>query len=272
MGVYDGHIHTPFCPHGSDDSIESYIERALQLRLTGMTFTEHAPLPKSFTDPVPLQDSAMREEDLPVYLAELKKMKEKYKHKIEINIGLEVDYIIGFEDETRSLLNEVGPLLDDSILSVHFLKHKGKYYCLDFSEDGFEEMIPIFGSVDRIYENYFQTVKKSITANLGLYKPKRIGHMTLVHKFQKKFPPKLSYTKEIIDILEAIKAQQLQLDYNGAGVVKPLCGEPYPPSWIIKEAMNKKIPLIYGSDAHSIQGLGQGLENLVSTDLLTKPL
>ena len=26
----DGHIHTPFCPHGSTDSFEQYIEKAIE--------------------------------------------------------------------------------------------------------------------------------------------------------------------------------------------------------------------------------------------------
>lgn len=27
----DGHIHTEFCPHGTDDAIEKYIEKAIKL-------------------------------------------------------------------------------------------------------------------------------------------------------------------------------------------------------------------------------------------------
>ena len=41
----DGHIHTPFCPHGTKDSFEEYIEKALSLGFKEISFTEHAPLP-----------------------------------------------------------------------------------------------------------------------------------------------------------------------------------------------------------------------------------
>ena len=92
---YDGHIHTPFCPHGSDDPFEAYIERAIALGLTGITFTEHAPLPPSFNDPTPEQDSAMDRHDLPAYITILNKLKEKYNDKIAIHIGLELYYIDG---------------------------------------------------------------------------------------------------------------------------------------------------------------------------------
>ncbi|HHY21833.1 MAG TPA: PHP domain-containing protein, partial [Bacilli bacterium] len=58
MIFHDGHVHTPFCPHGSKDELEEYVLRAIELGLTGLTFTEHAPLPLSFEDPTPEQDSA----------------------------------------------------------------------------------------------------------------------------------------------------------------------------------------------------------------------
>ncbi|MGG7186098.1 histidinol-phosphatase HisJ, partial [Clostridium butyricum] len=28
MSLRDGHIHSPFCPHGTLDSLESYVEEA----------------------------------------------------------------------------------------------------------------------------------------------------------------------------------------------------------------------------------------------------
>ena len=27
----DGHIHTPYCPHGTDDSFEEYVQQAIQV-------------------------------------------------------------------------------------------------------------------------------------------------------------------------------------------------------------------------------------------------
>jgi len=39
--IKDGHVHSPYCPHGSKDSFELYIESALKLGLKEITFTEH---------------------------------------------------------------------------------------------------------------------------------------------------------------------------------------------------------------------------------------
>lgn len=258
----DGHIHTRFCPHGTKDSIEAYVERALSLGLEEISFTEHAPLPDGFTDPTPLQDSAMSKDDLDEYFAVINKAKEKYAGKIIIRTGFEVDYIEGFESETAQFLNQVGPMLDDAILSVHFLKSDDGYDCVDYSPEHFKKMINDYGSVENIYENYYRTLLKSIVADLGPFKPKRVGHITLVHKFRLKFPVLKSFNHEIDVILKEIKRQGYELDYNGAGMAKPLCRQPYPPADVIEKALSYEIPLVYGSDAHQAKELGQGWDAL----------
>ncbi len=66
----DGHVHTKYCPHGSDDNIEDYIEEAIKYKLDEISFTEHLPLPENFIDPSPLKDSAMKLEEMESYLKE----------------------------------------------------------------------------------------------------------------------------------------------------------------------------------------------------------
>lgn len=259
----DGHVHSKYCPHGSKDVFQAYIEQAIQLGITEISFTEHAPLPVGFTDPTPLQDSAMKIEDLPQYLEEIEGLRERYKGKIKIHAGLEVDFIEGFEAETTQFLNKYGPYLSDSILSVHFLKDGKEYDCLDYSPEVFGDMITRYGGVDKVYEAYYRTLLLSIRADLGTYKPKRIGHMTLVNKFQKKYPCPDSFNKEILEILKEVKERNYELDYNGAGTAKPLCREPYPPTHVASQAMQLQIPMVYGSDAHQAKELLQGYEQLL---------
>lgn len=259
----DGHVHTPFCPHGTKDKFEEYIEKAISLGIKEISFTEHAPLPEGFVDSTPAQDSGMKIEELDDYFNAIYRLKEKYKEKIIINCGLEVDYIEGFEKETAAFLNQYGDKLDDGILSVHFLQHGDSYDCLDYSPDFFENMIKKYGSIQGIYQNYFRTLLKSVRADLGSHKPRRIGHITLVRKFYRKFPTNYNYYAEVREILREIKIQGYELDYNGAGMNKPLCRETYPSPAIAKEAMMLGIPLVYGSDAHQVKELKQGYDDLI---------
>ena len=75
----DGHIHTPYCPHGTDDKFEQYVEKAIKVGLDEISFTEHFPLQKGFTDPAPDNDSSINLEQLKSYINDVNKLKDRYK-------------------------------------------------------------------------------------------------------------------------------------------------------------------------------------------------
>ncbi|MFC0473238.1 histidinol-phosphatase HisJ [Halalkalibacter kiskunsagensis] len=269
--IHDGHVHSPYCPHGSKDSLHKYCEAAIENQIQGITFAEHAPLPPSFVDPTPQKDSAMSRAFLEDYIKEVQAIKQFYKGKLNVYLGLEIDFIEGFEKEISDFLNEVGPVLDDSILSVHFLKVASDYLCIDYSPEVFGDAIVRLGSVEAVYKLYYDTVAKSIETDLGPFHPKRIGHITLARKFHKKFPISSPFTDETLDILKKIKKKGYELDYNGAGCIKPLCREPYPSNVIIDQAISLDIPLVYGSDAHQASSLLSGYQQLSPNASLKKP-
>ncbi|MGJ7920411.1 histidinol-phosphatase HisJ [Neobacillus sp. LXY-4] len=258
----DGHIHSPYCPHGTKDSFKEYVEKAITLGFKEISFTEHAPLPSGFIDTTPTQDSGMQMDELQSYFHDISIIQNEYHRHIKINCGLEVDYIEGYEVEIKDFLTSFGPQLDDAILSVHFLKHDNGYDCMDYSPEVFGQMVTIYGSIDALYKKYYDTLLKSVNADLGPFKPKRIGHITLAQKFKKRFPTESRFELEVDNLLLAIKEKGYQLDYNGAGCAKPLCREPYPPLWIIKKAIALDIPLVYGSDAHQVKELAQGIDQM----------
>ncbi|SER09819.1 histidinol-phosphatase (PHP family) [Gracilibacillus ureilyticus] len=270
--IGDYHVHTNFCPHGSEHTIEQYIESAISLGLKEISFTEHAPLPQSFADPTPEKDSAMSWDDLSKYIEQITRYKRIYHNKIAINLGFELDYIEGFEDEITYFLNDTGSVIDDSILSVHMLKNPAdNYVCLDFSREMFAEIINQFGSVDKVYEEYYRTLQLAIQADLGRYKPKRIGHITLIEKFIKKYPPENNYDKTIDLILDEIINQNLSLDINTAGLFKEDCKQIYPSKPVIQKAYNKGIPLIPGSDSHVSSQLTTGFNQLPADITFSTP-
>ena len=257
MQKRDGHIHTPFCPHGSDDSFERYITKAIESGFTEITFTEHAPLPNPFIDPTPDKDSGMKHEFLRAYFEQLQRIKERYKQQIIINIGLEVDYIVGFEEQTRNFLNKVGPMLDDAILSVHFLQHNALYTCIDFSDEVYLQFAQQVGGIKPMYDLYYETVKQSILADLGPYKPKRIGHPTLIHKFQLAHDETIDDRVQIEEVLQLMKTHDYALDFNSAGLSKSFCKEPYPAIEYALFAQKIGVPIVFGSDAHTAKDLHQ---------------
>ena len=182
--VRDGHVHSPYCPHGTNDSLELYVEAAIKLRLKEITFTEHMPLPPNFMDPEFLKSCAPTLDNAEKYLEDIDCIKAKYKHELKINTGFEVDYIEGYEKNIKELLNKYGNIIEDSILSVHFIKFEDEYYCVDVSPEEFGKIVEILGSVNNVYDKYYETLLKAIKADLGAFKPKRIGHPTLIRIFK----------------------------------------------------------------------------------------
>lgn len=254
----DAHLHTPFCPHGSLDSFHSYIEKAIKKGFDSVTFTEHAPLPPSFRDPTPQKDSAMKLKVLEAYLTAIDQLKQEYKGQLIVKTGLEVDYIQEYEVETSAFLDSYGPELDDSILSVHFLPAGDGYICLDFDEHAFQQLIRTYGSIEQVYQSYYEQILSSILAPLGDYKPKRIGHITLVQKFKQLFPYEMSsdlYQMATLCLEETAK-KGMSLDFNTSGLRKTYARSIYLDNWMIDLAKQKKIPLIFGSDAHQAEDVG----------------
>jgi histidinol-phosphatase (PHP family) len=259
----DGHTHTEFCPHGSREATEWFIRRAIELRFLSYSITEHPPLPPGFDDPAPTKDCGIAAEDLETYFQLAHRLKREFTGRIELKVGLEVDYIPGHETWTRNLLTRYGPDMDDALLSVHFLEGKKGWRCVDHSPDDFQEgLLEVYGSVEALHRAYWLLVRQAILADLGPHKPLRVGHLSLIHKFQRRFPLQnpLLYKPQIEEILDLIKANHMELDLDAAGLFKPDCLETYPPDWIVREAIRRGIPMVYGSDAHSVKGVGQGFE------------
>ena len=229
----DGHIHSPYCPHGSKDDFEKYVQRAMDIGITEMTFTEHFPYANGFRDPAPENDSCMSIEDLPKYFNDVKKLKEKYEGKIKINVGSEVDFIEGYEEGIKANLNKYGEELEDSLLSVHIIK------------------------IDDDYYKYYETLIKAVNSDLGIHKPKRIGHLNLVRKFNQVFPYDYKGNTILEDLIKLIKEKGYELDYNVSGNRKEYCKEPYIDGYLLELVKKYDIPLVLGSDSHCAEEINK---------------
>lgn len=252
----DGHVHSHYCLHGSDDTFQMYIENAIKAGIDEISFTEHFPLPRRFEDPSPQKDSSMDVEELEKYIKELQIVKKFYSGVIKINIGVEVDYIEGFEEEIKELLNKYGKDFEDSILSVHMVKYSSKYYCIDYDKDSFGELVDILGGVDKVYDLYYDTLKKAINSDLGMYKPKRIGHLNLVRKYNKIFPYDYENNEKLEEVVKLIKEKGYEVDYNISGLYKEDCKEAYISGYLYELIKKHDINLVYGSDSHNSDNIG----------------
>jgi len=227
--IVDLHNHTSLCNH-AEGTIEQYIEKAIQTNIKIFGFSDHAPMD---FDPA----YRMSFEQMQKYEADVNAAKEKYKDKIEIVLGYEVDYLKGHMDK-RVLDADVDYLIG----SVHFI-----------DEWGFDnpEFIGKYEhqDIDLIWQKYFNAIEEMAKSELFDI----VGHFDLIKVF--KFMPNKDINQIAHNALKAIKKADMVIEINVAGYRKPI-EEAYPSRSLLTEAFKMGIPISFGSDAHKPEQIG----------------
>lgn len=257
----DGHVHSPFCPHRyTDDPIADYVAAAEAAGLKEITFAEHMPtVCEGFPTPLPINFKNPDMECIRTYFEEMRRFRSSYKGSVKINIGLEVDYMEGFEEETRDMLERLGPQIEEGILSAHYLRFNGQYYYIsnkDYVDTAAEEA----GGAEKLNGIYYETIAKSMDAPLGRYKPKRLGHCTMIRLARSKYAG-LENNPAILDALaRKMKDGGYSIDLNMQGMRNETCmelfGEP-----MLPYAKKYGIPAAPGSDSHRANTVGAGFDH-----------
>jgi len=221
--IVDLHNHTPLCNHAQGE-IDDYINAAIKTGCSYFGFSDHAPMD---FDP----KYRMKFSDMQDYERDVVNAKEKYKDKIDILLGYEVDYLKNHMDK-RVLNADVDYLIG----SVHFLEGWG------FDNPEFigkwERQ-----DIDEIWQNYFDTIEEMAKSRLFDI----VGHLDLIKVF--KYMPKGDINKMAEKALLAIKNAGMVLELNMSGYRKPI-KEAYPSPSLLKQAYELGIPITFASDAH----------------------
>jgi histidinol-phosphatase (PHP family) len=229
----DLHNHTKLCNHATGE-IEDYVKKAIKEEIDIFGFSDHAPMEFD-------KKYRMSLEECNWYENEVKRVKERYKKKIEILIGYEVDYLPGFLED-RVLKAKVDYLIG----SIHFLRKDKKLWGFDNIEFIGEYKN---SDIDKIYEDYFLGVKEM--ANSSLFQI--AAHLDLIKVFN--FKPKKDIRIIAKEAINAIKRANMAVEINAAGFRKPV-KEPYPSKELLELIYEKDIPITFASDAHSTEHIG----------------
>ncbi len=261
---WDGHTHTRHCYHGSGEAQESYLDRAVELGFERYTISEHPPLPEGWVNDRKLwEELAMPEEELPVYMAYAQEMKRRYEGRIDVAVGLELDYLPDRPEYTERIVERWERELEDVVYSVHFLPGADGMYCIDFTPDDFRtNLLSYYGTMDKLAEQYYDQVEAAIERAARLPMRTRIGHINLIEKFRLALPEldESLVRRRMEGLLPLLAKSGVGVDVNTAGLRVPTCGKPYVPDWFIAECRRLGIACVYGSDAHKPEHVGAGWE------------
>ena len=163
----DLHLHTVFCD--GKGTAEEMAEAALRAGITTLGFSGHSHTPIDET-------YCMSPEGTLAYRKEIARLKEKYRGRIEILCGIEMDY---FSDDDPTCYDYV-------IGSVHYVNANGRYYALDHSPECFREAVNdgFGGDPYALCEAYYALVGDVVRKTGASI----VGHFDLVTKFQERYP------------------------------------------------------------------------------------
>lgn len=267
---WDGHTHTPYCHHGSGTSQEEYLERAINLGFERYTLSEHAPLPLYWIDDASLYKRlAMPYSELSLYIEHAKHYKQEYNGKIDVAVGLELDYLPVKLDFTERIIDDFDQDLEDIIYSVHYIPGMGGMRLIDYRPDYFKEYIlKHYGTMEKVVDEYYNYIEEAIEWISQFSIRKRIGHINLIEKFKTVLPEiDEGQIKDRMErIIPLLLRMNVGLDVNTAGLRVDTCGKAYVPEWFLIKCRHHGVSCIYGSDAHSPDHLGIGWDWFVELE------
>lgn len=115
MQTFNYHQHTYRCGHADlDMEDEKYIKEYIKMGFKKIAFTDHCPEKNKIDKRQNMRMDYGKKDE---YLNSIKKLKEKYSDKIQIESGYEVEYLPGEEENLRELRAES----DKIILGQHFV-------------------------------------------------------------------------------------------------------------------------------------------------------
>jgi histidinol-phosphatase (PHP family) len=228
-------MHTPLCKHAAGP-MEGYVERGIELGLREIGFSDHNPLPGGRSANV-----RMTESEIDYYVERVTELRFRYRGKIDVMLGLEMDYIEGLEDYLEQQLAKYP--WDYVIGSIHFLDRDCREGSWPRNYDG---------DPHKLYARYFDLMRRMAQSGLCDI----VAHFDVTKR-----SGRLPGEREAEDIkrtLEEIKAAGISMEINTSGyrhseLPEP---EPYPALPIAEQALALGIPLTVNSDAHAPDQVG----------------
>jgi histidinol-phosphatase (PHP family) len=241
------HTHTYFCDGA--DPVELLCEKAVEKGFTALGFSSHAPLPPECGL---VSDWNMKAPDLERYIDEVRKAKEKWADRLEVFLGLEVDYIKGVMGPADNIYKELR--FDYLIGSVHYIvPERGAPFTIDGPASEFDKGIQegFGGDGAALMEAYWDAVGEMSAAG-GL---QIVGHLDLLKKNnqdQRWFSLcDARYKKKLGQVLDVIAGSGQIVEINTGGLSRKRTKEMYPAPWILDNMKERGIPVLISSDAHS---------------------
>ncbi|MDO5123351.1 MAG: histidinol-phosphatase [Eubacteriales bacterium] len=244
------HTHSTYCD--GKDNLEDIVKSAISQGFATIGFSGHSPLPN--------ENWTMTSEGMKEYCKEVLVLKEKYRHKIEVLLGLEQDIFSEPPSEN----------LDFIIGSVHGIKTPDGILYMDSTADilkaGIEKHFA--GDALSLAEKYYELVGEIV----NLTNADIIAHLDLLTKFDEKEENPLfdqSNPRYINAVTNAVKKlasahKKPLFEINTGAIARGYRTTPYPSKAILKIIKDAGCDVVISSDCHDMRQLSCSFDEAVS--------
>ncbi|WP_248927772.1 histidinol-phosphatase [Paenibacillus hamazuiensis] len=232
MTMFDLHTHHDRCGHAKG-KIRDYIESAIRQGLHVIGISDHSPYFGSEKDHEQ-PGIAMAKSEFPRYVAEVLSLKEEYKDRIDVLLGVESDF---FPEHVETYRKQYEQYPFDYIIgSVHQSGGVSIFNKKRWNGLSDEEKV-------RQKEIYYDLIADS--ARSGMFQI--LGHIDAMKGF---YPSFADIQTEAVDrTLKIIGECGIAIEINTSGKTKD-CGGWYPSDSILERALHYGVKVTFGSDAH----------------------
>ena len=245
----DNHVHTCLCHHATG-TMEEYVLAAIKKGLRRLVFLEHMESGIEYFD-----TTWLSEQDFDAFFREGDRLRERYHGTLEIGLGVELGFNPICKDE---LLERIRKRTWDQIgISFHYYRHPDFPYHLNLvSRKKWNIEAISQAGCDQVLHQYFDTLIDAVHCLPGTL----LCHLDAGLRYL----PDLCFSQGHIDkiaaLLDTVKAKGMHIEINTSGIA--LRGEPFPSARFVKMAINRRIPLVAGSDAHRPDDVGRYFDRL----------
>ena len=234
-------LHTHSIFSDGTNTPEEIIVAALKLGFVSVGISDH-----SFTEFDPTY--CMREMTQDAYIRELRRLKRKYRDRIEVAVGLEYD---GFtENVDRSQY-------DYLIGDCHYIRTAKGYFSIDHTKDIQRNCIEKQFHGDCLA--YARSYYDSYVACTVKHRPDILGHFDLPSKFGLMPEEDPAYRMPAVEAFLACLEKTPLFEVNTGAISRGYRTEPYPAAFLLREALLHGGKPVLASDAHRAEHLQAGL-------------
>ena len=252
------HSHCTFCD--GRRPAEDFVKAAIENGFRSYGFSSHSPLPFE-------TNWNMSKADMPDYLSEITRLKNKYAGVIEIYLGLEIDYLDRNYHAAIPYFQHLP--LDFSISSIHFLPlgqplSGENMACIDGSYLEFETGLRnnFDGNIRRITELFFESSIQMV--EIGGFDI--VGHIDKIYMNSAKHPDfdwqADWYQKPFLQLLDFIAEKGYTVEINCKNKVRK--DQTFPHIASFKELKKRHIPVMVNSDCHQPDMINDGREDTIT--------